>query len=156
MKEKGFSLLEVTVIVLVAALVMAIALPTISSAVSAYNLKSAANHIAERLSAVRALALAKNKNVMFSFNNSTGRYGFDFNGDGAPDNIDTDDPSASYYWENLPSGISTTFPNNEPITVTFSSRGELPIGTAEQNIVLSNGRKTITVSVNLRGRIYVH
>ena len=159
MKEKGFSLLEVTGVVLLVALILAIALPTVATAVRAYNLKSAANHMAERLSAVRALALAKNRNVTFSFNNSTKNYGFDFTGtegDGTPDTVDPDDPSASYYSETLPSGITATFPGNTPIKVTFSSRGELPIGSTEKAIVLSSGSKSVTVSVNLRGRIYVN
>ena len=151
-------MLEVTAVVLLVALILAIALPTVSTAIRAYNLRSAANHMAARLSAVRALAIAKNRNVTFSFNNSTKLYGFDFTGtegDGVPDTVDPDDPSASYYSETLPSGITATFPDNAPIKVTFSSRGELPIGGTEKNIVINSGSKSLTVSINLRGRIYV-
>jgi prepilin-type N-terminal cleavage/methylation domain-containing protein len=158
--ERGFSLLEVVVVMLMAAVITAMALPKVNNAIKAYNLRSAANHLAERLSAVRALAVAKNKNVTFSFNNSSGRYGFDFTGtegDGVPDTTDPDALDASYYWEILPSGITTTFPGNAPIKVTFSSRGELPIGATEKNIILQNSNNTtLTVSVNLRGNIYVH
>jgi Tfp pilus assembly protein FimT len=154
--EKGLSIIEVATVALIVVTVMAFALPAVSRAVSAYNLRSAANHLAERISAVRALALAKNKSVTFSFNNGTGLYGFDFNADGVPDTSDPDDTSVSYYTESLPSGITATFPGGTPIQITFDSRGELPIGSATQTIGLSNQKGTATVSVNLRGQVAVH
>lgn len=154
----GFALLEIAVVFMVSAIVVAFALPVVSGSIRAYNLRSAANHLAERISAVRALALAKNKNVTFSFNNESGKYGFDFtgtSGDGIPDTSDPDSPGTSYYTESLPSGIRTTFPGNAPIKITFNSRGEMPIGGSDQNIVLQNDRGSMTVAVNLRGKIAV-
>lgn len=154
--EEGTSLFEIMIVGMIIAVVTAIALPTVSGAIRAYNLRSAANHLAERISAVRALAMAKNKNVMFSFNNNTGRYGFDFNADGAPDTNDPDDPQqGGYYWGTLPDGVTTTFPGGNPITITFNSRGELPIGAVAQNLVLQSSGKSTTVNINLRGRISV-
>ena len=126
----------------------------------AYRLKNAADHMAERASAVRALAMAKNKNVTFSFNNTTTQFGFDFDADGTPDTIDPDEqaagvPLTGYFYESLPEGVTATFPDNAPIKVTFNSRGELPIGAAEQLITLQNSGKTVKVRVNLRGKISV-
>lgn len=155
--EEGTSLFEIMIVGVIIAVVTAIALPAVSGAIRAYNLRSAADHLAERISAVRALAMAKNRNLMFSFNNGTGRYGFDFNGDGAPDTSDPDDliPQGGYYWGTLPDGVTATFPNGNPITITFNSRGELPIGAVVQNLVLQSSGRSATVSVNLRGRISV-
>jgi len=156
--ERGFALIETFVVFMIAAIITAIAIPFVSGAIRAYNLRSAADHLAERMSAVRALAMAKNKNVTFSFNNETGRYGFDFDQppDGTPDTIDpTDKGQGGYYWETLPSGITATFPGNNPIIITFNSRGELPIGDAAQTIVLQGSGRTTSVSVNLRGKISV-
>jgi Tfp pilus assembly protein FimT len=154
--EVGASLFEIMVAFMVVAVVTAIALPAVSGAIRAYNLRSAADHLAERISAVRALAMSKNRNLMFSFNNNTGRYGFDFDSDGAPDTTDPDDPlQGGYYWGTLPNGVTTTFPNGNPITITFNSRGELPIGAVAQNLVLQSSGRSATVSVNLRGRISV-
>ncbi|MEK6285175.1 MAG: GspH/FimT family protein [Acidobacteriota bacterium] len=154
--DAGVSLVEVVMVTLVVAIVTAFTLPAVSGAIRAYNLRSAADHLAERLSAVRALAMAKNRNVTFSFNNNTGRYGFDFNGDGAPDTSDPDDPlQGGYYWGTLPDGVTTTFPGGNPIAITFNSRGELPIGAVAQNLVLQSSGRSATVSVNLRGRISV-
>ncbi|HSE37157.1 MAG TPA: hypothetical protein VLG74_07635, partial [Blastocatellia bacterium] len=95
-----------------------------------------------------------------SFNNVSGQYGFDFDGDGAPDTTDPDanpdDPGVGgYYWGTLPQGVTTTFPEGAPIMIDFNSRGELPIGDLAQSVVLQSYGRTATVSVNLRGKISV-
>ena len=156
--ERGVSLIEGVVVFCVIAIVLAIAIPAMSRSIRAYNLRSAANHIAERMTAVRALAMSKNKNVTFSFNSQTRRYGFDFTGpggDGVPDTTDPDDPSMNYYFETLAGDITAVFPNNESIKITFNSRGELPIGSAEQSVALQSHGGKVEVRVNLRGRITV-
>lgn len=157
--EKGVSMVETAVACIMIVIVLGISLPMIGNALRAYTLRSAADHVAERISAVRALALTKNKNVTFSLNNSSKKYGFDFTGttgDGVPDTSDPDDPTLEYIVEGFPTGVTPQFPGSVPIQVTFTSRGELPIGAAAQDIVLTYGNRTATVSVNLRGRIYVH
>ena len=156
--ERGVSLIEGVVVFSVIAVVLAFAIPAMSRSIRAYNLRSAANHIAERLTAVRALAMAKNRNVTFSFNSETRRYGFDFTGtegDGVPDTIDPTDPTISYYFETLTDDISAVFPNNQSIRITFNSRGEMPIGSAEQSVGLQSHGGKAEVRVNLRGRITV-
>ncbi|MFY9553575.1 MAG: GspH/FimT family protein [Blastocatellia bacterium] len=154
--EAGASIVEVVMVTVVVTIVTAFTLPAVSGAIRAYNLRSAADHLAERISAVRALAMAKNRNLMFSFNNNTGRYGFDFDGDGTPDTSDPDDVlQGGFYWATLPDGVTTTFADGNPIRITFNSRGELPIGAAAQSIVLQSAGRSATVNVNLRGRISV-
>lgn len=156
--EAGLTMIEITMVVLIIAIILAFAFPVASNSIRAYNLRSAADHLAERMAGVRALALAKNKNVTFSFNNSSGVYGFDFTGtegDGIPDTTDPEDSTINYNLTSLPNGITANFPGNNPIKVTFNSRGELPIGSTDKSIVLSNGRTSMTVSVNLRGKIAV-
>jgi Tfp pilus assembly protein FimT len=156
--EAGRSLVETAAICLIVSIILAFSLPAVASSIRAYNLRSTANHIVERLTAVRALAMEKNKNVTFSFNRATGNYGFDFtgtSGDGVPDTTDPADPGTGYYTETLPSGISTVFPDNTDIKVTFNSRGELPIGSASQSVVVRNSTSTLTIMINLRGRVWV-
>lgn len=158
LKEAGLTMIELTVTVLVVAIVLAVTIPAASNSIRAYNLRSAADHMAERIAAVRALAMAKNRNVTFSFNNASLLYGFDFDGtegDGIPDKTDLDDTTITYNWETLPSGVTTTFPNDTPIKVTFNSRGEMPIGRTEQTIVLRSDSRSITVRINLRGKVSV-
>jgi Tfp pilus assembly protein FimT len=156
--EDGLTVVESTVVLLVIAIILAFALPAVSTSIKAYNLRSSANHMAERIAAVRALAMAKNENVTFSFNDDTGQYGFDFTGttgDGVPDTTDPDDPSINYYSETLPSDITAVFPDNNPIKVTFNSRGEMPIGSTERALVIQSSGKSATVRVNLRGKVSV-
>ncbi len=125
--EAGISLVETVIIGMVITSVIAIALPSVSTAIRGYNVRSAAAHVAERISAVRALAMAKNKSVTFSYNSGTKTFGFDFTGaegDGVPDASDPDNPGSSYPVEKLTTGMNVTFPDNADIKVTFNSRGE--------------------------------
>ena len=156
--ERGVSLIEGVVVFCIIAVVLAFSIPALNRSIKAYNLRSAANHMAERMTAVRALAIAKNRNVTFSLNRETNRYGFDFTGpegDGAPDTTDPDDPTVNYYFETLASDIIATFPNNQSIKISFNSRGEMPIGSTEQAIALQSYGGKAAVRVNLRGRITV-
>jgi len=154
--EEGVSLVEIAVVFMIMAVVSAIALPAVANSIRSYNLRSAADHLAERISAVRALAMAQNRTVAFAFNNSSGHYGFDFGVDNIPDLTDPDDPGSSYYWGTLPDGITGVFPDDNPIRISFNSRGELPIGAVAQDIVLQSSGRSATVNVNLRGRVSVH
>ena len=154
--EEGTSLVEIAIVFMILGVLTAIALPAVANSIRSYNLRSAADHLAERISAVRALAMAKNKTVAFAFNNGSGRYGFDFGVDNVPDTQDPDDLLAGgYYWGTLPSGVTASFPDGNPIRISFNSRGELPIGAVAQSIVLQSSGKSATVNVNLRGRVSV-
>ncbi|HXG63835.1 MAG TPA: GspH/FimT family pseudopilin [Blastocatellia bacterium] len=160
--EAGISLVETAIVCLLILIVLAFALPMVNNSIQAYNLRSAANHLAERIAATRAMAMAKNDSVTFSFNNSSGLYGFDFHGaavtdppDGVPDTVDPVERTITYPTFRLPDGVTATFPNNEPIKIEFNSRGELPIGSTERSIVIRSGSRMATVHVNLRGKIVV-
>jgi Tfp pilus assembly protein FimT len=163
--ESGRSIIELVIIFMIIAIVLAFTLPAIGNTMRAYNLRNAAERIAEKLAGARALAMAKNKNVTVSFRTGTVQYGYDFSPsgapDGTPDSSDPDDTTQSYYVESLPNGMTwsfiaggTTFANGTG--VTYTSRGELPIGATQADIRLTSSSKTIIVSVNLRGQVWVH
>ena len=155
--EVGISMVETAIVCLVILIVLAFALPMVNNSIQAYNLRTAANHLAERIAATRAMALAKNESVTFSFNNSSGLYGFDFTDppDGVPDTTDPEEAVITYYTQSLPSGVTATFPSSQPIQITFNSRGELPIGWNDQTITITSNSRTATVTVNKRGKIVV-
>jgi type II secretory pathway pseudopilin PulG len=163
--EAGWSLIEMAIVFMLIGIVLGFAIPVVANSIRAYNLRNAAERLAERLAGGRALAMAKNKNVTVSVATSTGQYGYDFAPagapDGTPDTSDPDDSSQSYYVETLPSGISASFAAGG-LTLTngkgivYTSRGELPIGATQVDIVLTSASKTITVSVNLRGQVWAH
>jgi len=167
--EEGKSLVEIAIVVMIVATVIAISLPAIANSIRSYNLRSAAVRVAERLGGARTLAMAKNKNVTVAFTtDGAGNvtvYGYDFTPagapDGTPDSIDPDDPTQSYYVEAPPSGMTMRFlAGGAALTngkgVSYTSRGELPIGAAQADIQLSNSSGSMTVSVNLRGQVWVH
>lgn len=167
--EAGRSLVETVIIFMIISIVLAIALPVVANTIRAYNLRSAAQRIAERLAGGRALAMAKNKNAVVSFNtNSSGnviQYGYDFSPVGAPDGIpdssDPDDVTQSYFVESPPAGITVRVTSGGATLtsgkgVTYTSRGELPIGAGQVDITLTSVSKTATVSVNLRGQVWIH
>src|SRR6185369_1747573 len=145
--EAGWSLVELVIVFMVIGIVMGFAIPVVANSIRAYNLRNAAERLAERLAGGRALAMAKNKNVWLSIRPSTGQYGYDFgpfdaNGkpDGTPDSSDPDEPSQSYNIETLPSGVSGSFSSGgvaltNGTGITYTSRGELPIGATQVDIV---------------------
>jgi len=163
--EAGWSLVELAVVFMIIGIVLGFAIPVVANSIRAYNLRNAAERLAERLAGGRALAMAKNKNVTISVDTSTGQYGYDFSPagapDGTPDTSDPEDPSQSYNIETLPGGISgSVAAGGITLThgkgITYTSRGELPIGATQVDIVLTSSSKTTTVSVNLRGQVWVH
>ena len=163
--EAGRSLIELAIVFMLIGIVLGFTIPVVANSIRAYNLRNAAERLSERLAAGRALAMAKNRTVTMSFNTSTREYGYDFSPvgapDGTPDSSDPADPSQSYYVETLASGISASFTSGG-VTLTngkgivYTSRGELPIGATQVDIVLTSGSRTSTVSVNLRGQVWVH
>jgi Tfp pilus assembly protein FimT len=167
--EAGKSLVEIAIVGMIIAVVIAISIPAVAKSIKLYNLRSASVRIAERLAGGRALAMSKNKAVTVSFatdgSGKVTQYGYDFSPvgapDGTPDTIDPDDPMQSYYIEEPPSGITVSFSaGGTALTngkgVTYTSRGELPIGASQADILLSNSTGTLTVSINLRGQVWVH
>jgi len=163
--QAGKSLVEMVIIFMIIGIVLGFTIPAVGNSIRAYTLRNAAERLAERLAAGRALAMSKNRNVTMSFAASTRQYGYDFSPvgapDGTPDSSDPSDPSQSYYVETLPSGVSgsvssggVSLTNGKGIV--YTSRGELPIGATQVDIVLTSGSKTATVSVNLRGQVWVH
>jgi Tfp pilus assembly protein FimT len=162
--EAGRSLIEMAIVFMLIGIVLGFTIPVVANSIRAYNLRNTAERLAERLAAGRALAMSKNKNVTISFT-SAGQYGYDFSPvgapDGTPDTSDPGDPSQSYYVETLPSGMSGSVTNGGVTLtngkgITYTSRGELPIGASQVDIVLTSASKTATVSVNLRGQVWVH
>jgi Tfp pilus assembly protein FimT len=163
--EAGKSLVEAAIVCMLFAIVAAFALPAVARSIRAYNLRSAAQHVAERLAGGRALAMSKNKSVTVSFRSSDASYGYDFSPVGAPDGIpdasDPDDTTQSYYVDVMPSGMSFAFVAGGTVLangmgITYTSRGELPIGATQTDILVSNSSGSMTVSVNLRGEVWVH
>lgn len=160
--DGGFTVLEVTLVGLLVAIALAIALPVGYKALRAYEANSSAMQVAESLSAARSLAMARNSDITLLFKANNGTFGYDFNGDGTIDTQDPANPSLSYPVQQLSGGSYISFPGSNDITVTFNSRGELPIGTVipsgQQGLkvqVFAVGGPSATVWINIRGKVWV-
>ncbi|HEU4391538.1 MAG TPA: GspH/FimT family pseudopilin [Blastocatellia bacterium] len=157
-RESGFSAVEVTVVMLIIGILVAISLPAMSNSISKYNLRNAANHIAERLSYARGVAMEKNRDVGVTIRRD-GEYGFDFDADGTIDTVDPDDPTQTYFSLSLPDFVSipSSFfpPDKDYILIRFNSRGELPIGDPEANVEVQGSSGSVRLRVNLRGKVWV-
>src|SRR5690349_24788313 len=75
-REAGRSLIELAIVFMLIGIILGFTIPVVANSIRAYNLRNAAERLAERLAAGRALAMAKNKNAWISVQTSTGQYGY--------------------------------------------------------------------------------
>lgn len=139
-REAGFSLAELMLVVAVTVLVATLALPSIREISRAYRLRIAADEIMMTLESGRAQAVERNGNTQVIFDGATGTWGVD---------SDFNHLIEGKEQHSAPAGITLS----STVTVTFSSRGELPIGETVARIVVTNGAATKTVAVSPRGRV---
>ena len=120
MKEKGFTLIEMSIGVMIIATVSAISVSPIQSALASYRLSAAAEAISTTLYRARSEAVSRNTNVDVLFSQSTNSYGIDENGNGV---LDASEAVA------LPTGMTLVLGvgASNPAAIRFTSRGEMPI-----------------------------
>ncbi len=132
--------MEVIVGVLVTLIVCSIGLHLLKIGYELYKLNWTTRVVAEKLGVARELALGQNQSYTVLFDSVKGRYGLDHNCNGRLDSIEAED---------LPTGITLS----EDTSITFSRTGRLVKGSEEPKIIISNTRKSRTVSVSSLGAI---
>lgn len=152
MKEKGFSLVELTVVSSMILTITAVSLTPVQSAMRSYKLSGAASTVSAVLYRARneAVTLNTNRDVIFA---PTGdQFGIDANGNGA---LEAAEAVA------LPSDTRILLPSGTATTIRFNSRGEMPISAPASVIPgapviqVQSGALTQQVSVSLRGNVSV-
>jgi prepilin-type N-terminal cleavage/methylation domain-containing protein len=150
-RERGFTALEITVVVLIIATIMAIAIPNIISATRSYKLQIAADAVAQQLNRTRQEAVRANipKGLLVGTNSTQ------FLGD--PDPLVTADDETAITISS--SATVTPVPSNATTTVIFTSRGEMPLQVGQPSIsrtfkVVYSGKKRV-ITVDPRGAIDV-
>jgi Tfp pilus assembly protein FimT len=140
---RGTSLMDVLVGIVISAVIMGIAVPTIPSLMDPYRLSFAARVVASQLSAARMRSIAQNRRHRLNFDVAAGTYQLQVE-------------SATNTWtavggmHELPSGCGFGTIASAP---TFDTRGVLGQG---YDIQVHSVNQSKTVSVNILGNVDIH
>ena len=150
-KQRGFTLIEVMIVIIIIGVVSALGIPAFSEWRSQQAVRSAAQALYGQMKQARVQALAENRNVSVEFCDGTVRTGWVF--DAASPDATCDPCTTLNCVENLLSltqfSASLTLATNKD-TITFYSRGTAINGT----VTLSAGNSSQQVVVNIIGRAY--
>ena len=148
--ERGISVLEVSIIVLVVGVLAAILVPNIVQSRQSYNIKIAADALAQQLNRCRQEAVRANLPLKIKV--TTAGTAIDLDRDGTYDTASANNE-----------GTYTTISNDATITlvdptdgiVEYSSRGEMPIATTTPEFQVVYGSKMRRVTIDPRGAVNV-
>ena len=141
--QKGFTLVESGIVVLILAIVAAIAIPGVQKMAINGNLKAAAREIISDFSRLKHRAMSENTKFSMRFNVAQNNYMIQ----GAGTNqIKT----PAYFAKDI---MITSADFGGGSSITFQTRGTTSFGT----VILTNGRNSkATITTNITGRTHVH
>jgi type II secretion system protein H len=131
-QEAGFSVIELMVVAVIMAIIVAISIPSLRSHTASVNLTKGASKVAASLKLARTRAVATNAPVVVEFDGDAGSY-FLYQDDDEDGRCDANETCAGpYEMPNNTSINSVSFTNNE---ITFS-----PTGSASEtgNVVVAS------------------
>ena len=146
---KGFSLIEMLVVISILAIVAAAAIPNLIAWRSGMQFRAAVNELRNDLESAKTRAVKENARVTVAFNPTAGQYDMTYQ-----------DPGSNTILlksQTLPAGVRIATENpahtlNSDNKTSFSSRGTADTGT----IVLANHQgKTKSISITFIGKIEV-
>ncbi len=150
-REAGFSIIELMVVAVIMAIIVAVSIPSLRSHTASVNLTKGASKVASSLKLARTRAVSTNVPVVVEFNTEAGTY-FLFQDDDGDGNFDEGETSAGpYEMPNNTSINSVSFANS---AVTFA-----PTGAASEtgNVVVASCKElALRVDVTApTGLVYV-
>ncbi len=141
-RQRGFSLLELLVVILIMGVMGAIAIPAFSDWREKQVVRNITQTLLAQLKQARVLAVSGNRSVRISF--SPKFYVFDANTTGSCSTCRNEQVNLSQFSDNL-----SVVSNKNPIS--FSSRGTAGNAT----VTLSAGGHSKKIKINLIGRAYL-
>jgi Tfp pilus assembly protein FimT len=161
---KGFSLVELCILLGMIMLVSAFAIPSLSDAMRGMQLSADARNIASALSFAKLTAtaqmkryrvsfiLAENRWLVEKFNNTSGLFEADLEGN-------TLSTESGIAFKTASSAALTGYPSNSSNAITFNSRG-IPIDdsgvpTTNNVVYISKADSDYAISVSLAGKVQV-
>jgi prepilin-type N-terminal cleavage/methylation domain-containing protein len=139
-KEKGFSMIELIIVLLIAAILATLALPSIQQTLQLYRLETGTGYIIHRLTETRLTAIKRNRDVWLEINESNRTLTLKSTND-AGQQISLGFPTY------LPEGLQ--FHGGTPSSIVFSSLGRNRANANSQiklKLTGTNRQKTIFVS----------
>jgi len=140
-KQQGFTLLEIMIVMIIMAIITAIAIPAFSSWREKQAVHNATQALMAQLKQARVLAVSENRNVSLTFTSTS--YIFDADTTGTCSTCKKELNTLGQYSNNL--SISPT------TTRTFGSRGTVNSGT----ITFTAGSYSKAIKMNILGRAYL-
>ena len=138
--DKGYTLVEITIVVALIAVLAGIAAPPIRGGLSQYEVLTAGQQVASTIRSARYAAVTKNKML---------KVRFDYPDDGEFQVVDTSDTAVGDV-QTLPSTIAFS----DPTDLTFDPEGRLDTPALTTSIVVANtGEQQRTVTVYTSGRV---
>ncbi|MDQ6998085.1 MAG: GspH/FimT family pseudopilin [Mariprofundus sp.] len=143
-RQRGFTLLEVIIVMAIMGIVAAIGIPSFSDWREKQAVRSAAQALLAQMKQARIMAVADNRSVSINFTSSS--YTFD---------ADTTNDNSCGLCKNELVPLSQ-FANNLTVSPTtrrtFSSRGTANSG----RVTLTSGGSSKIITINVVGRAYLH
>ena len=140
--QRGFTLIEVMIVIVIIGVVSSIAIPAFSEWRDKQAVRSASPTLMSHLKQARVIAIAENRGVTIDFTSTT-TYTYDTGVCGTCKNLQV----------NLNQYGNVVF-NPAPADRTFTSRGTVKNLSADTMMTLQAGSASKTITLNLLGRVY--
>jgi prepilin-type N-terminal cleavage/methylation domain-containing protein len=76
-KDRGFSLIELIVVIAIMLILSAVAVPTLVNALPGYRLRQASRKLCTHMRQARSMAVKQNRNIVLRFNTAASQYTID-------------------------------------------------------------------------------
>ena len=146
LKQSGFSLVELMVVITLLGIALAMAVPSFLDWIDSLNLRSAARSVASDIFLVRGRAVSENRAYRMTFSRADNTYRIYKRNDS---DSDWEGPFLTRSLSSLGAGVVFDFEDSK--SINFQARGTVSANT----ITLCNKDSDASITINFAGRSYV-